>query len=156
MSLNGLNLSGLRLRCDCEMIWMRGYFSELSVHISSLSDLKCAMPSKYAGTPIILFNPPECKNFEKARFKKSRFYTYIVENIRAVNASLIFLLNFMIWTLERILTMKTPNLSVKHFAELGPATTGPNAFLKMENQNASVTQRGVEITAKNYFWILNW
>ena len=62
----------------------------------------------------------------------------------------------MIWTLERILTMKTPNLSVKPFAELGPATTGQNAFLKMENQNASVTQRGAEITAKNYFSILNW
>ena len=93
MSLNGLNLSGLRLRCDCEMIWMRGYFSELSVHISSLSDLKCAMPSKYAGTPIILFNPPECKNFEKARFKKyfhlklSRLSKVI--NIRDVNASFI-------------------------------------------------------------------
>ena len=51
--------------------------------------------------------------------------------------------------------MKTANLSEKHFAELGLATMGRNAFLKIENRNASVTQRGVEITAKNYFSILN-
>ena len=60
IQLNELNLDGIALRCDCEMIWMVNYFSQFSTHISALSQIKCAMPSKYAGTPITLFSAPEC------------------------------------------------------------------------------------------------
>ena len=60
IQLNELTLDGIALRCDCEMIWMVNYFSQFSTHISASSQIKCAMPSKYAGTPITLFSAPEC------------------------------------------------------------------------------------------------
>ena len=67
VKLNELNLDEVSLRCDCEMVWMVSYFSQFSQHIAGLSQLRCAMPSKYADTPITLFNPPECE--EAAREK---------------------------------------------------------------------------------------
>ena len=63
MRLNDLNLEGVNLRCECDMLWMVKFFQQFSRHISALSQIECAMPSKYAGTKISLFAAPECDNF---------------------------------------------------------------------------------------------